>query len=133
MLEDAKGVNCQASNFSRAFSATPQASALGLMDDNDKSTASYGSLIQNFNRWLMSTFSAEAVVEGKSFGVRPTSIDQLSLDSLSAIDQVMGVDIITTNTCLNCGFVTTRSAILNTIDLTYPKKASIPIMHALTM
>jgi PAB-dependent poly(A)-specific ribonuclease subunit 2 len=24
MLEDAKGINCQASNFSRAFSATPQ-------------------------------------------------------------------------------------------------------------
>jgi PAB-dependent poly(A)-specific ribonuclease subunit 2 len=122
MLEDAKGVNCQASNFSRAFSATPQASALGLMDDNDKSTAPYGSLIQNFNRWLMSTFSGEAMVEGKSFNVRPTSMEALELDSQSAIDQVLGIETVTTNTCLNCGFVMTRPATLNTIDLAYPKK-----------
>lgn len=122
MLEDAKGVNCQASNFSRAFSATPQASALGLMDDNDKSTAPYGSLIQNFNRWLMSTFSGEAMVEGKSFNVRPTSMEALELDTQSAIDQVLGIETVTTNTCLNCGFVMTRPATLNTIDLAYPKK-----------
>jgi PAB-dependent poly(A)-specific ribonuclease subunit 2 len=126
MLEDAKGVNCQASNFSRAFSATPQASALGLMDDKDKerSTSPYGSLIQSFNRWLMSTFSAEALVEGETFDVRPPVIENLSLAPPSAIEQVLGIETVTTNTCLNCGYVATRNATLNTVDLAYPKKVS---------
>ncbi|WVQ97692.1 PAB-dependent poly(A)-specific ribonuclease subunit PAN2 [Kwoniella sp. CBS 9459] len=127
MLEDAKGRNCQASNFSRAFSATPQASALGLMDDNDKSTAPYGSLIQNFNRWLLSTFSTEATIDGVSFDLRPKGIDRLSLDgdtlSVSAIDQVLGVKIKTTNTCKSCGFVSSRDSTLHAVDMIYPRKA----------
>ena len=35
MLEDAKGINCQASNFSRAFSATPQGQSI-LFSDFDR-------------------------------------------------------------------------------------------------
>ncbi|WWD21952.1 PAB-dependent poly(A)-specific ribonuclease subunit PAN2 [Kwoniella shandongensis] len=128
MLEDAKGRNCQASNFSRAFSATPQASALGLMDDNDKSTAPYGSLIQNFNRWLLSTFSTEAVVEGETFDLRPqtTEIDGLSIQDQkpSAIDQVLGIQTKTTNTCRSCGFVSSRDTTLHAVDLIYPRKSS---------
>ncbi|WRT65143.1 uncharacterized protein IL334_002085 [Kwoniella shivajii] len=129
MLEDAKGRNCQASNFSRAFSATPQASALGLMDDNDKSTAPYGSLIQNFNRWLLSTFSTESIVEGKAFNLQPKAIQNLSLsdrseNSPSAIDQVLGVEIKTTNTCRSCGFVSERDTTLHAVDLVYPKKTT---------
>lgn len=132
MLEDAKGVNCQASNFSRAFSATPQASALGLMDDNkNKSTSPYGSLIQNFNRWLMSTISAEAVIEGVSVDIRTHDISNLSLaETPSIIDQVLGIETVTTNTCVSCRHVTTREATLTTIDLAYPKKvgsAQLPI------
>ena len=135
MLEDARGVNCQASNFSRAFSATPQASALGLMDDKDKerSTSPYGSLIQSFNRWLMSTFSAEASVDGETFDVRPSSLENMSLTTPSAIEQVLGIETVTTNTCLNCGFVATRNAILNTVDLSYPKKVSDTHCYELTL
>ncbi|WWD08075.1 hypothetical protein V865_006185 [Kwoniella europaea PYCC6329] len=130
MLEDAKGRNCQASNFSRAFSATPQASALGLMDDNDKSTAPYGSLIQNFNRWLLSTFSTESIVDGETFEIRTKDIQDLSLkgsdevQKASAIDQVLGVQIKTTNTCRSCGFVSERDTTLHAVDLIYPKKTS---------
>nr|XP_018265891.1 PAB-dependent poly(A)-specific ribonuclease subunit PAN2 [Kwoniella dejecticola CBS 10117]OBR88049.1 PAB-dependent poly(A)-specific ribonuclease subunit PAN2 [Kwoniella dejecticola CBS 10117] len=131
MLEDAKGRNCQASNFSRAFSATPQASALGLMDDNDKSTAPYGSLIQNFNRWLLSTFSNESIVEGDTFNVRTKSIGDLSLDkeknTVSAIDQVLGLQIKTTNTCRSCGFVSARDTTLHAVDLIHPKKTTVPV------
>lgn len=127
MLEDAKGVNCQASNFSRAFSATPQASALGLMDDKERSTSPYGSLIQSFNRWLMSTFSAEAVVDGETFDIRASSLDNLSLAVPSAVEQVLGIETTTTNTCMNCGFVATRNTTLNTIDLAYPKKVSVHV------
>nr|XP_019008893.1 PAB-dependent poly(A)-specific ribonuclease subunit PAN2 [Kwoniella pini CBS 10737]OCF47674.1 PAB-dependent poly(A)-specific ribonuclease subunit PAN2 [Kwoniella pini CBS 10737] len=131
MLEDAKGRNCQASNFSRAFSATPQASALGLMDDNDKSTAPYGSLIQNFNRWLLSTFSTESIVEGETFNLRHKGIQDLTLDkennTTSAIDQVLGLEIKTTNTCRSCGFVSERDTTLHAVDLLYPKKSTRPL------
>jgi len=134
MLEDAKGSNCQASNFSRAFSATPQgkriqsmeliiATALGLLDDGEKSTSPHGSLIQNFNRWLLSTFSAEVVVDGETFNLRPTGLDALNLGSTaSAIDQIVGISTITTNTCQSCGFVTSRDATIHAVDLAYPKK-----------
>lgn len=124
MLEDAKGVNCQASNFSRAFSATPQASALGLMDDKTKSTSPYGSLIQNFNRWLLSTFSAEANIEGAQVDLRPSELSGISLEVPTTVEQVVGIETVTTNTCGNCGFVTTRPATITTVDLAYPNKAS---------
>lgn len=127
MLEDAKGTNCQASNFSRAFSATPQASALGLMDNNDKTPHTPSTLIQNFNRWLLSTFTTEAIVNGQSFEMRP-SMERLNLDTanpatpLSAINQVLGVDVKTTNTCLSCKHVSTRKSTLQAVDLSYPRK-----------
>ncbi|ORY23812.1 ubiquitin carboxyl-terminal hydrolase-domain-containing protein [Naematelia encephala] len=124
MLEDARGINCQASNFSRAFSATPQASALGLMDEGDKVTSPYGSMIQSFNRWLLSTFSTEAVVNGDSFDIRPPSLANLSISPTSAIDQVLGIDMRTTNTCHACGFVASRDSTLHVVDLIYPKKPS---------
>jgi hypothetical protein len=137
MLEDAQGVNCQASNFSRAFSATPQgesifkkrlmvASALGLMDANEiqeKPTLSYGSLIQNFNRWLLSILTVEAVVEGDSFSIR-SEPQEAGTTPNSAFNQVMGVDLRTTNTCGQCGHVSARDSILNVVDLAYPRKVS---------
>lgn len=124
MLEDAKGINCQASNFSRAFSATPQASALGLMDGGlEMSTAPYGSLIQSFNRWLLSTFSAESMVNGESFRLRQPGMDNLSLeDTTSAIDQVLRIETITTSTCQACDLVSSRASTLHAVDLTYNKK-----------
>lgn len=124
MLEDAKGVNCQASNFSRAFSATPQASALGLMDDKTKSTSPYGSLIQNFNRWLLSTFSAEANIEAAQVDLRSSDLSGISLEVPTTVEQVVGIETVTTNTCGNCGFVTTRPATITTVDLAYPNKVS---------
>jgi PAB-dependent poly(A)-specific ribonuclease subunit 2 len=131
MLEDAKGTNCQASNFSRAFSATPQASALGLVDGHgDKPPANVAmapsTLIQNFNRWLMSTFTTEAFVDGKSLSLRPTSIQNMSLaaNTTSAINQVLGAQVKTTNRCLSCKHVAVRDSTLQTIDMSYPRKVS---------
>jgi PAB-dependent poly(A)-specific ribonuclease subunit 2 len=95
------------------------------MDDDDKSTTPYGSLIQSFNRWLLSTFSAAAVVDGETFALRPDSLDHLSLGATpSAMDQVLGIRTKTTNTCQNCGFVSSREATVHAVDLQYPKKVS---------
>ncbi len=82
-------------------------------------------MIQNFNRWLLSTFSAEAVVEGETFDIRPREMGSFSLgDPPSIIDQVVGIDTRTTNTCQSCGFVTSRDATIHAVDLAYPRKAA---------
>ena len=87
----------------------------------------FGSLIQNFNRWLLSTISTESAVEGQRTDIRPKDLADMSLDNSptpSTIDQVLGLDLKTTNTCQACGHVATRSATLQAVDLAYPRKLS---------
>lgn len=125
MLEDAHGTNCQASNFSRAFSATPQASALGLMDGVGKTKIGQSTLIQNFNRWLLSTLTTEAMVDGLAFNIRTPEFQSLNLGGpASPINQVLGVAVKTTNTCMSCGYVSVRDSTLQAIDLAYPRRPS---------
>ena len=103
------------------------ASALGLLVENEKALPQYGSLIQNFNRWLLSTISTESIVEGQKIDIRPRDLAELSLETTSvpsAIDQVLGIDLKTTNTCQACGHVATRFATLQAVDLAYPRKLS---------
>lgn len=91
MLEDAQGVNCQASNFSRAFGGTqqgpfcrslvdlkkstaltfklplpPSATALGLFDAEDDSQPPrpYAPLIQNFTRFALDHMATESWAGG---------------------------------------------------------------------
>lgn len=84
-------------------------------------TSPYGSLIQSFNRWLLSTFSTESVVEGATFRVKASNTTT-SPETSSAIDQILGITTTTTNKCLGCGHVSKRNATLQAVDLTYPKK-----------
>jgi len=101
------------------------ASALGLLVENEKALPQYGSLIQNFNRWLLSTISTEAIVEGQRTDIRPKDLANMSLESApipSAIDQVLGIDLKTTNTCQACGHIATRFSTLQAVDLAYPRK-----------
>ena len=56
MLETSKGVNCQASNFLRAFGLIPQASALGLTQseqDDLNANGDYHTLIQKCLRFIL--------------------------------------------------------------------------------
>ncbi|CDR99940.1 hypothetical protein [Sporisorium scitamineum] len=72
MLEDARGANCQASNFLRAFGNSHKAESLGLMDREDSltkvSTGSgvgkneiiYSQLVQTLNRFVLDCTATEA-------------------------------------------------------------------------
>ncbi|EST08831.1 Exonuclease, RNase T/DNA polymerase III [Kalmanozyma brasiliensis GHG001] len=72
MLEDARGANCQASNFLRAFGNSQKATSLGLMDREDsltnQSSASgaskneivYSQLVQTLNRFVLDCTANEA-------------------------------------------------------------------------
>ena len=100
------------------------ASLLGLMDDEENhSTQPYGSLIQNFNRWLLSTLSAESIVDGQTASIRPT-LSSLSLGTpASAIDQVLGIRMRTANRCTSCHATHTRQTFMHVLDVQYPRKA----------
>nr|CDI55095.1 related to PAN2-component of Pab1p-stimulated poly(A) ribonuclease [Melanopsichium pennsylvanicum 4] len=74
MLEDARGANCQASNFLRAFGNSHKAASLGLLDREDSltnvSSASgagkneivYSQLVQTLNRFVLDCTANEAQV-----------------------------------------------------------------------
>lgn len=64
-------------------------------------------------------------MEGATFKVKAsTAIGSVAPETPSAIDQILGIMTTTTNKCLGCGHVSKRSATLQAVDLTYPKKVS---------
>ncbi|CAD6575124.1 MAG: poly(A)-specific ribonuclease [Cyphobasidiales sp. Tagirdzhanova-0007] len=121
MLRDAKGVNCQASNFSRTFTANAQAAALGLMDFDSTSQAAYSSLIQIFNRFLLESMNSECDLSLRNQSILLHASG--TLVPLSPIAQLMGLHVRTTSTCGSCAYQASREAISNVLDLVYPRKA----------
>jgi len=140
MLRDAKGANCQASNFSRAFTATPHgssycllcsflssgeewgtAAALGLMDLEDStSQISYSSLIQTFNQFLLDQMTVEA-------DLTPNPNPLLRKDGQSGtvpstVSQLFGMHTTTKTLCPECGAQSGRDSLKNVLDLVYPRK-----------
>lgn len=147
MLSDAKGVNCQASNFSKAFSSSQQgtaylrfrlrgltdacltpANALGLMDIDDASSqVAYSSLIQICNRFLLETMNSEADRGAKNSDVLKQEPKTLARITPSPLSQIMGLAVRTTSTCSHCGYRSSRESSTNVLDLVYPRKVSTAI------
>ncbi|GAA96870.1 uncharacterized protein L969DRAFT_87898 [Mixia osmundae IAM 14324] len=122
-LQDAQGVNCQASNFSRAFSASRQAEALGLMDhSNESAKTAYASLIQTFNRFMIEQLGQEAKVMHPDLRLRRHMV-LLQEESLpSPVSQIFGISARTMMACV-CGAQSSRDSSFSVIDLIYPRKA----------
>ncbi|ORX88696.1 cysteine proteinase [Basidiobolus meristosporus CBS 931.73] len=123
MLEDAKGRNCQATNFLRAFSTIPQAVALGLFEpDQPTAETSYSTLIQNFNRFILEQLHQESNAMGLNICVRKDiSGNDPTLPSI--IQQVFGLKTVSSNKCL-CGAQIDRTTYPFAIDLVYPKNST---------
>ncbi|TKA57450.1 hypothetical protein B0A53_00679 [Rhodotorula sp. CCFEE 5036] len=123
MLEDAKGMNCQASNFSRAFGANPQVSALGLIDHENDATKSvaYSTLIQTFNRYLLEQMNTESTIPKSTLPqlVKGPAI----VPPLPPLAQVVKLDLHSASSCQTCGAKSDRDTGVNVIDLSYPRKA----------
>ncbi len=121
MLGDAKGQNCQASNFSRAFGASPQVTALGLMDHDGEATVAYASLIQTFNRYLLEQITTESdmpahaglsVLKGGPAG-----------GPRAPLAELLRLEVKTVSGCQQCGVSSSRETGVNVVDLVYPRKA----------
>ncbi|CAG8702572.1 16980_t:CDS:10, partial [Dentiscutata erythropus] len=121
MLEDAVGRNCQASNFLKAFSTIPQALALDLFEpDKPDEKFPYSVLIQNFNRFILEQLHQECNSDNN-----PRLLKSLPLDktSLSMIQQLLGMQMISVNKC-QCGTETERNITSFVVDLNYSSKNS---------
>lgn len=114
MLDDAKGANCQATNFLRAMSGSERAAALGLMDKDDSPGANvaYSSLIQTFNRFMLETCMQESKQAVKSDSVNGELMSKLFVNTQ-----------MTKHVCSTCGHTATRDSNSFVVDLLYPRKA----------
>ncbi|KAI7871039.1 ubiquitin carboxyl-terminal hydrolase-domain-containing protein [Spinellus fusiger] len=138
MLEDAKGQNCQATNFLRAFSTIPQAAALGLFEpETPDRCASYSTLMQNFTRFIMEQLHQESNVADNPLISKVINLDNdinepmEGADALkptetigipSCMQQLFGLQTLSQSKCGSCHHQTSRITYPFVVDMLYPKK-----------
>ncbi|TPX57736.1 hypothetical protein PhCBS80983_g03604 [Powellomyces hirtus] len=119
MLETAKGANCQATNFLRAFKTIPQASALGLFEpDQPSPSISYATLIQNFNRFVLEQIQSDLGDDS-----RTVIIPRNYTSPTTTMQQIYGLQLQAVSHC-SCNAVNARDTYPFVVDLSYPRKGS---------
>jgi PAB-dependent poly(A)-specific ribonuclease subunit 2 len=160
MLEDAKGINCQASNFLKSFqffiprcvnsrmllrtqlTRYPLAGMLGLLVSGDnQEKVDYASLIQKFNRWLMTAFASEDTLYATGvpleremaelsmkettgatpIGRRGPSPPTAPIPPLTQISAPKGI---TKTECMSRHATTSKDFLAHVVDLIYPRPVS---------
>ncbi|EFI28391.1 PAB-dependent poly(A)-specific ribonuclease subunit PAN2 [Coprinopsis cinerea okayama7 len=124
MLEDAKGTNCQSSNFCRTVGVLAHNSnAIELVDfGRETSEVDYAHKIQIFHRFLIDHLSSE----GNSFPynpllLKPTAANHGEL-APAPITQLIGVDAKNIIVCSSCKAVREKDNMTHVIDLIHPRK-----------
>ncbi|PSS06529.1 hypothetical protein PHLCEN_2v3677 [Hermanssonia centrifuga] len=123
MLEDARGTNCQSSNFCKVVGVLAQNhNLIELMDYGRESTDhNYGHMIQAFHRFLVDTLS----LEGNTYPYNPWLVPpppNVSYPAAAPITQVIGVDAKNVIICTNCQAVREKGNMMHVIDMIYPRK-----------
>ncbi|KAJ3054186.1 poly(A)-specific ribonuclease [Rhizophlyctis rosea] len=124
MLEDARGANCQGTNFLRAFSNIPQANALGLFEPDLSSSSgiSYSALIQSFNRFILEQIHQEYGADSKVPFIRADAESPPTQNTL--VQQLFGLPTQSVSRCHTCHVEIARESIPFVLDLTYPRKTA---------
>lgn len=139
-IDDACGVNCQATNFGKTISNLPSgiymirdpelflisrlAAGYGVIDyAQDGQDVDYLSKIQVFNRFLIDSLSTEGNLHPKN----PDLFPKLKLTGPfpSAVTQLMGINAKTTVKCNACGNTRVKDGLTHVVDMLYPKKVTI--------
>ncbi|EPQ58579.1 hypothetical protein GLOTRDRAFT_35919 [Gloeophyllum trabeum ATCC 11539] len=125
MLEDARGINCQASNFCKTLGMLAQAqNAIELIDyGRDAPDTNYAHTIQSFHRFLIDHISSE----GNAFPHNPSLVPSAFAGSASSpaaapITQLLGIDGKNIITCMNCKAVREKENMTHMVDMIYPRK-----------
>ncbi|KAK0185791.1 ubiquitin carboxyl-terminal hydrolase-domain-containing protein [Armillaria mellea] len=127
MLEDARGTNCQSSNFCKTVGVLAQTSnAIDLIDyGRESNEVDHGHMIQSFHRFLVDHLSSEgnAFPRNPVLVKRPSFIPDSYNPAAAPITQLMGIDARNVITCMNCKVVRTKENVTHIVDLIYPRKA----------
>jgi Ubiquitin carboxyl-terminal hydrolase. len=141
MLEDAKGTNCQSSNFCRTVGILAQGESyapsihlpsnlslsashlIELVDYGRETTeVDYSQKIQIFHRFLLDHLTSE----GNMFPNNPQLVKRRAhIDQTLApapITQLVGVDAKNVIVCQNCHAVREKENMTHVVDLVYPRK-----------
>ncbi|PFH50685.1 hypothetical protein AMATHDRAFT_144561 [Amanita thiersii Skay4041] len=135
MLEDARGTNCQSSNFCKTVGVLAQSqNAIELIEYGRESTEiNYAQKIQAFHRFLVDHLSQE----GNVFPNNPiiSKNRQAQGDGYTPVPapvtQLLGIDGKNIVTCMNCRVMREKDMTTHVIDLTYPRKSSFGEMQPL--
>ncbi|KAG2231202.1 hypothetical protein INT48_005923 [Thamnidium elegans] len=132
MLEDSKGQNCQATNFLRAFSTIPQASALGLFDpETPNRNISFSTLMQNFTRFIMEQIHQESNITTGNPLISKSLVRKImekddgevkTLEIPSTMQQLFGLQTLSQSKCGACQEEVSRITYPFVVDMLYPKK-----------
>ncbi|KAF5372867.1 hypothetical protein D9758_001617 [Tetrapyrgos nigripes] len=133
MLEDAKGTNCQSSNFCKTVGVLAQMSnAIELIDyGREPKEVDYAHMIQSFHRFLVDHLSSE----GNAFPQNPVIVRDSSFNfnehnpAPAPVTQLLGIDAKNVITCSNCKAVREKENMTHIVDLVYPRRninASLP-------
>ncbi|KAF8628478.1 hypothetical protein AX15_003989 [Amanita polypyramis BW_CC] len=122
MLEDAKGINCQSSNFCKTVGVLAQAqNAIELIEYGRESEVNYVQRIQTFHRFLIEYLSHE----GNAFPCNPLINRKFGDDPRpppAPVTQLLGIDGRNIVTCWDCSVTREKEMMTYIIDLTYPRK-----------
>ncbi|KAI0293442.1 PAB-dependent poly-A-specific ribonuclease subunit PAN2 [Russula brevipes] len=125
MLEDAKGTNCQSSNFCKTVGVLAQAvNAIELIDyGGDLAETNYARMIQMFHRFLVDHLVVEEESYPNNLSLLPpdTPFPQRTATS-PPITQLLGMYSRNTFTCTYCKTVREKEQVTFVTDLIYPRK-----------
>lgn len=146
MLEDAKGTNCQSSNFCRTVGLLAQGeqqgsphctfidvfsvatNAIELVDyGRENKDVDYAQKIQIFHRFLLD----HLIAEGNSQPQNPVIVPRQNIDpqhAPSPITQMIGVDAKNIIVCQQCKAVREKDNLTHVLDLAYPRKVCMTIL-----
>ncbi|KAJ3127637.1 poly(A)-specific ribonuclease [Physocladia obscura] len=121
MLEDAKGANCQATNFLYVFGKLPQAAALGLFEQDAAVLAAAGSIgttnascsvmMHGFHRFILETVSSES--GGADLKIAKNAVNGCS----TLVQQAMGIPMVNSNICQGCEKEDMRETVQFVVDM----------------
>lgn len=94
------------------------AGALGVVDyQGEGHKREYGTMIQQFNRFLLEEMSARSdVPQGNPHIIPGRDTDK------ATVTQLMGIDAQTTAVCGTCGTVTEKDTLSHVVDLAFARK-----------
>ncbi|KAI9336523.1 ubiquitin carboxyl-terminal hydrolase-domain-containing protein [Obelidium mucronatum] len=126
MLEDAKGANCQATNFLYVFGKLQQAGALGLFEHDHGVAAAAGTaaatavsfsvMMHGFHRFILETISSEG---GGGYEVLK-GVEEAS--NCTLVQQVMGIQVRNFSGCQGCKKEDVRDSVQFVVDIVFKVK-----------